>query len=82
MNASALRDSSPRPASEPMMNTAHIQTDSAALITDTIFISLFAVSGNGLPWLSVGSTPVVSPILEGVRLHSCCVWSVCVYLSI
>lgn len=43
-----LRDSSPLSVNEPMMNTLHIQTDSATLITDTIFISLFAVTGNGL----------------------------------
>lgn len=61
------------------MNTLHIQTDSATLITDLIFISLFAVSHNGL---SLGSTPVVSPILELVCLHSRCVWSVCVCVSL
>lgn len=53
MNACVLRDSSPR----PMMNTPHIQTDSATLITDVIFISLFAVSSNGLPQLSLVRPP-------------------------
>lgn len=64
-----------------MMNTLHIQTDSATPITDLIFISLFAVSRNGL---SLGSDPRRQlRFWERVCLHSRCVWSVwvCVCIS-